>query len=221
MAEKTGKPRVAKHDGNDSGKAKRDGKTQTQEAKQAANPTPRSSEERSHKEAEQTRQAAATEARSMREAARKEAEHIKQAAAAEARSMREAAREEAGRIRQGAEAQARLIKRAAQAETTQQAQAAAGGSDRANTGESAHSATEESVRSLSALTRSFWEHNMKLAMSLVPAYLDVYQSAAKTFSPSYDQLRPAGERRRAVRRAGEPVTQSVPDVVDADAARTA
>jgi hypothetical protein len=58
-------------------------------------------------------------------------------------------------------------------------------------------------------------------MSLVPAYLDVYQSAAKTFSPSSDQFRPAGERRRAVRRAGEPVTQSVPDVVDADAARTA
>jgi hypothetical protein len=84
-------------------------------------------------------------------------------------------------------------------------------------GEPGRAATAESVPSLGALTLSLWEHNIKLAMSLVPACLDVYERAVATFSPAYHQVSRAGERVAAAsQNAGEQVTQSVRDVVDAE-----
>jgi hypothetical protein len=46
---------------------------------------------------------------------------------------------------------------------------------------------KDNVQAASDLTRRVWERNIELAVSVVPAYLEAYERAAKSFSALYRQ----------------------------------
>ena len=78
--------------------------------------------------------------------------------------------------------------------------------------------TERGVPSLNELTRKVWERNMELAMSMVPAYLRIYESAVRTFSAYRSVDGTSGRHSSASGSGDDQVTQSVPDVADAEGA---
>jgi hypothetical protein len=145
-----------------------------------------------------------------RQAAGAQARRITEGAQREAAQKAEAAAEEAGRVGQAAQAQARQIRQAAQAEAqTAQSPAPSAGQDRPE--------RTTSVPSLSDLTREPWERKMELAMSVVPAYLRIYESAVKTFGAAYRQAGATDARASTTRGSDDQVTQSVSRLADAGA----
>jgi hypothetical protein len=247
MADKTDTSIAAKQDGDASPKADRKAEGANPRTKQQVSPARSSAGGTADKqaakakraataktrrtqavnaEAAKVKSAAAAEARGTREAADREAAKVRQAAVAEARTIKETARkdadevkkaaaDEAGRVRKDAKAQAGEIRQAAQAEAQARPETETGAPD------AAQEMPGRGVPSLDELTRKVWERNMELAMSMVPAYLRIFESAAKTFS-AYRPVDGTGGRFASASGGGDDQgTQSVPDLGDPEARRAA
>jgi chromosome segregation protein len=164
-------------------------------------------------DARQTKQVAGTQAKQTKDAARKQAAQVEQAAKTDARLTEDAADAKARLTRQAADAYAAQTKDAAEAEARQIRHAA-----EVDARATVEAVAKDNVQVASELTRRVWERNIELAVSIVPAYLEAYERAAKSFSAVHRQTgRAAGQIGEGYTAAPRSVGESIPALFGAQA----